>query len=46
MTNVMEQTRGGAIGLVRTALVALAMMHVTVQPLRVAVATLQAVAQR
>jgi hypothetical protein len=46
MTNAIEQTMGVAVGLVLTALVALAMMHVTVQPLRVAVATLQAVAQR
>ena len=46
MTNTMEQMVGVAVGLVLTALVAMAMMHVTVQPLHVAVATLQAVAQR
>jgi hypothetical protein len=45
MANAIEQTVGVAVGLVLTALVAMALMHVSAQPVRAAVAHLHAVAQ-
>ena len=44
MGSAIETMIGVATGLVLTALLAMALMHVTVEPLRVAVATLHAVA--